>query len=129
MNVAVIGSGGREHAIVKKLQESKLVSKLYAIPGNGGMADDAECVAIGVNETLKIVDFVKRNGIEYVVVTPDNHVIYCINENLVRKQFINIGLILDKSIIYEVFNEAVQCSRHILYFTVVSAKRLLYHFQ
>ena len=75
MNVAVIGSGGREHAIVKKLQESKLVSKLYAIPGNGGMADDAECVAIGVNETLKIVDFVKRNGIEYVVVTPDNQLV------------------------------------------------------
>ena len=75
MKVAVIGSGGREHAIVKKLKESKLVDKLYAIPGNGGMTGDAECVAIGVNETDKIVDFVKVNGIEYVVVTPDNQLV------------------------------------------------------
>ncbi|MBQ1183207.1 MAG: phosphoribosylamine--glycine ligase, partial [Clostridia bacterium] len=75
MKVAVIGSGGREHAIVKKLKESKLVDKLYAIPGNGGMTGDAECVAITVNETDKIVDFVKENGIEYVVVTPDNQLV------------------------------------------------------
>ncbi len=75
MNVAVIGSGGREHAIVKKLKESSLVEKLYAIPGNGGMVNDAECVAIGVNETAKIVDFVKNNGISYVVVTPDNQLV------------------------------------------------------
>ncbi len=75
MKVAVIGSGGREHAIVKKLKCSKGVDKLYAIPGNGGMTDDAECVAIGVNETAKIVDFVKENGIEYVVVTPDNQLV------------------------------------------------------
>ena len=75
MKVAVIGSGGREHAIVKKLKESKGVDKLYAIPGNGGMTMDAECVAIGVNETDKIVDFVKNNGISYVVVTPDNQLV------------------------------------------------------
>ncbi len=75
MKVAVIGSGGREHAIVKKLKESKQVSKLYAIPGNGGMVGDAECVTIGVNETEKIVEFVKINGIEYVVVTPDNQLV------------------------------------------------------
>ena len=75
MKVAVIGSGGREHAIVKKLKESKGVDKIYAIPGNGGMTMDAECVAIGVNETDKIVDFVKNNGISYVVVTPDNQLV------------------------------------------------------
>ncbi len=75
MKVAVIGSGGREHAIVKKLKESKGVDKLYAIPGNGGMTMDAECVAIGVNETEKIVDFVKTNDINYVVVTPDNQLV------------------------------------------------------
>ena len=75
MKVAVIGSGGREHAIVKKLKESKGVDKLYAIPGNGGMTMDAECVAIGVNEIDKIVDFVKNNGISYVVVTPDNQLV------------------------------------------------------
>ena len=75
MKVAVIGSGGREHAIVKKLKESKNVSKLYAIPGNGGIAADAECVDIGVNDVEAIVEFVKANGIEYAVVTPDNQLV------------------------------------------------------
>lgn len=75
MKVAVIGSGGREHSIVKKLKESDRVTELFAIPGNGGMAKDAVCVDIGVNDTEKIVDFVKTNGIEYVVVTPDNQLV------------------------------------------------------
>ncbi len=75
MKVAVIGSGGREHAIVKKLKESKNVTELFAIPGNGGIAEDAVCVDIGINDVEKIIDFVKSNGIEYVVVTPDNQLV------------------------------------------------------
>ena len=47
MNILVVGGGGREHAIIKKLRESTRVEKIYALPGNGGIAADAECVAIG----------------------------------------------------------------------------------
>ncbi len=72
MKVAVIGSGGREHTIIKKLKESKKISKLYAIPGNGGMAEDAELVAIPVTEIDKICDFAKNEKIDYAVVAPDD---------------------------------------------------------
>ena len=46
MNILVVGGGGREHAIIKKLKENPRVSKLYALPGNGGIAADAECAQI-----------------------------------------------------------------------------------
>lgn len=72
MKVAVIGSGGREHTIIKKLKESKKISKLYAIPGNGGMAEDAELVAIPVTEIDKICQFAKNEKIDYAVVAPDD---------------------------------------------------------
>ena len=72
MKVAVIGSGGREHTIIKKLKESEKITKLYAIPGNGGMADDAELVAIPVTEIEKICEFAKNEGIDYAVVAPDD---------------------------------------------------------
>ncbi|MBE6798625.1 MAG: phosphoribosylamine--glycine ligase [Ruminococcaceae bacterium] len=75
MKVAVIGSGGREHAIVKKLKMSPKVTELFAIPGNGGIAKDAICADISVNDIEKIVEYVKNNGIEYVVVTPDNQLV------------------------------------------------------
>lgn len=72
MKVAVIGSGGREHTIIKKLKESDKITKLYAIPGNGGMADDAELVNISVSEIEKICEFAKSEGIGYAVVAPDD---------------------------------------------------------
>ena len=72
MNVLVIGSGGREHAIVKKIKENKTVEKLYALPGNGGMAMDAECVDIGVMDFPKIVDFAVEHKIDFAVVAPDD---------------------------------------------------------
>ena len=49
MKVMVVGGGGREHAIIKKIKENKNVEKIYALPGNGGIAADAECVDIGVS--------------------------------------------------------------------------------
>ena len=55
MNILVLGSGGREHAIVRKLKESPRVSALYCAPGNGGIAKDAVCVPIGVMDKEKIV--------------------------------------------------------------------------
>ncbi len=68
----VVGGGGREHAIIKKLKENKDIEKIYALPGNGGMKDDAECVAIGAKDIDGIVDFAKANAIDFAVVAPDD---------------------------------------------------------
>lgn len=72
MKIAVVGGGGREHAIIKALKKSPKVDKIYAFPGNGGIAADAECVDIGAKELSRIVDFAVDNAIDYVVVAPDD---------------------------------------------------------
>ena len=72
MKVLVVGGGGREHAIIKKLKESKEIEKIYALPGNGGIAADAECVAIGAKDIEGIVEFAKNNDIGFAVVAPDD---------------------------------------------------------
>ena len=72
MKIMVVGSGGREHAIIKKIKKSPLVDKIYALPGNGGIAEDAECVSIGAKEIDKIVDFALKNNIDYAIVAPDD---------------------------------------------------------
>ena len=71
MNIIVIGSGGREHAIIKKLHESKEIDKIYALPGNGGMTE-AECVSIGAKDIPAVVDFAKNHDIGFAVVAPDD---------------------------------------------------------
>lgn len=72
MKIMVVGGGGREHALIKKLKESKKITKIYALPGNGGIAADAECVNIGAKDIPAIVEFAKQNGIDYAVVAPDD---------------------------------------------------------
>ncbi len=72
MNLLVVGSGGREHAVIKKLLENKDVEKIYALPGNGGIAADAECVNISATDIDGIVKFAVENKIDYAVVTPDD---------------------------------------------------------
>ena len=72
MKIMVVGGGGREHAIIKSLKKSPKVSKIYALPGNGGIAADAECVDIGAKDIDKIVEFAVANGIEFAVVAPDD---------------------------------------------------------
>ena len=72
MKILVVGGGGREHAIIKKLKESEKVEKIYAAPGNGGIARDAEIVNISAEEKEKMVEFAVSNGIDYCVVAPDN---------------------------------------------------------
>lgn len=72
MNLIVVGSGGREHAVIKKLRENKDVEKIYALPGNGGIAKDAECVNISATDIDGIVKFATENKIDYAVVTPDD---------------------------------------------------------
>ena len=71
MKVMVVGGGGREHAIVKAIAASPLVDKIYALPGNAGMAE-AECVPIGAKELDRIVAFARENKIEFAVVAPDD---------------------------------------------------------
>ncbi|MBR7098997.1 MAG: phosphoribosylamine--glycine ligase [Clostridia bacterium] len=72
MKLMVVGGGGREHAIIKKLKENKEVEKIYALPGNGGIAKDAECVAIKATDIEGIVAFATENRIDYAVVAPDD---------------------------------------------------------
>ncbi len=72
MKVMVIGGGGREHTIIKKLRESDKIEKLYALPGNGGIAADAECVNIGAKDLDGMCNFAKENGIDFAVVAPDD---------------------------------------------------------
>ena len=72
MKILVVGSGGREHTIIKKLKENKEVTEIFALPGNGGMAADATCVPIGAKDIDKIVEFAKNEKIDYAVVAPDD---------------------------------------------------------
>jgi phosphoribosylamine--glycine ligase len=72
MKVLVVGSGGREHAIIKKIKENKNVEAIYAYPGNGGMKDDAVLVAGSATDIEGVLSFSKANKVDYVVVTPDD---------------------------------------------------------
>lgn len=72
MKILVVGGGGREHAVIKKLKENKSVSTIYALPGNGGIAKDAVCVNIGAKDVENIVKFAVEEKIDYAVVTPDD---------------------------------------------------------
>jgi len=72
MKLMVVGGGGREHAIIKKLKENPAVEVIYALPGNGGMADDAVCVNIGAKDIAGITAFAKENAIDFAVVAPDD---------------------------------------------------------
>ena len=72
MKILVVGGGGREHAIIKKLKKNKTVTEIFAAPGNGGIAKDATCVDIGAKDIEKIVAFAVENAIDYAVVAPDD---------------------------------------------------------
>lgn len=72
MKVMVVGGGGREHAIIRKLKENKSITELYALPGNGGIEKDATCVPIGAKDINAIVDFAVKTGIDFAVVAPDD---------------------------------------------------------
>lgn len=72
MNLLVVGGGGREHTIIRKLRENPAVTQIYALPGNGGMAPDAECVPIRATDLDAIVEFATTHAIDYAVVAPDD---------------------------------------------------------
>ncbi len=72
MKVMVVGGGGREHAIIKKLKESDKITEIYALPGNGGIAKDATCVDIKATDLENQVKFAVENDIDFAVVAPDD---------------------------------------------------------
>lgn len=72
MKILVVGGGGREHAIIKKLKENPNVTEIFACPGNGGIAKDATCVDIGAKDIPAIADFAVENKIDFCVVAPDD---------------------------------------------------------
>lgn len=72
MKILVVGGGGREHAIIRSLKKNANITEVFACPGNGGIAADATCVAIGATEIDKIVSFAVENNIDYAVVAPDD---------------------------------------------------------
>ena len=72
MKLLVVGGGGREHAIIRALKKNPSVETIYALPGNGGIAADAQCVNIGAKDIAAIVDFAVREKIGFAVVAPDD---------------------------------------------------------
>jgi len=72
MKVLVVGGGGREHAVIRKLRENKDITEIYALPGNGGIAADAKCEPIAATDIAGIVAFAVEHEIDYAVVTPDD---------------------------------------------------------
>ena len=72
MKIMVVGGGGREHAIIKKIKENPFVTQIFALPGNGGMKNDATCVPIGAKDIDGIVDFAVKTGIDFAIVAPDD---------------------------------------------------------
>ena len=71
MNILLLGSGGREHALAWKIAASPLVTKLWCAPGNAGIARDAECVALDITDHAAVIDFCQANKVDFVVVGPD----------------------------------------------------------
>jgi phosphoribosylamine---glycine ligase len=71
MRILVVGSGGREHALAWAIAASPLVDRVFCAPGNAGIAEDAECVPIGVMDTPGLIEFCKKAAIDLVVVGPE----------------------------------------------------------
>ena len=72
MNILLLGSGGREHALAWKIAASPLLTKLWCAPGNAGIAREAECVALNIADHAAVIDFCKANRIDFVVVGPED---------------------------------------------------------
>src|SRR5437762_2305720 len=71
MNILLLGSGGREHALAWKIAASPLLTKLWCAPGNAGIAREAECVPLDIADHAAVIDFCQRHAVDFVVVGPD----------------------------------------------------------
>ncbi len=91
MKVLVVGGGGREHAIIRKLKESPLIESLYCAPGNGGIAADAECVPIKATDITALAKWAEENTMDYVVVAPDDPLCMGLCDLLSQKGIASFG--------------------------------------
>src|SRR3954469_10130621 len=82
MNILLIGSGGREHALAWKIAASPLLTKLWCAPGNAGIASEAECVALDVADHKAVIDFCKANKVDLVMVGPETPLVAGIVDDL-----------------------------------------------
>src|SRR5260221_747633 len=82
MNILLLGSGGREHALAWKIAASPLLTKLWCAPGNAGIAREAECVALDIADHPAVIDFCQRNAVDLVVVGPETPLAAGIVEDL-----------------------------------------------
>src|SRR3982750_1602990 len=82
MNILLLGSGGREHALAWKIAASPLVTKLWCAPGNAGIAREAECVALDISDHAVVIDFCRANAVDFVVVGPETPLVAGIVDDL-----------------------------------------------
>jgi phosphoribosylamine--glycine ligase len=91
MNILIIGSGAREHALVEAVAKSPLCTRLYAAPGNPGMADKAELAAIPVTETERLVAFADHRGIDFVIVGPEAPLALGLADAMMKRGILTFG--------------------------------------
>ena len=91
MKILVVGGGGREHAIIMKLAESKRVDKLYCTPGNGGISKYAECFNVGAKDIEGVVELAKKLSVDMVVVAPDDPLVLGMVDELNKAGFKTFG--------------------------------------
>lgn len=91
MNILVIGSGGREHAIIKSLQKSKLTKNIFVLPGNDGMSDDAQLISASVLDFEKIIEVCKSENIDFVFIGPEDPLVQGLSDELRKNQIPCVG--------------------------------------
>jgi len=91
MNVLVVGGGGREHALIKKIKESERVSKVYCCPGNGGISYDAQCFPVSATDIPGVVELAKKLAADLVVVAPDDPLVAGMVDALNAEGFATFG--------------------------------------
>lgn len=84
MDIMVIGGGGREHCIIKSLKKNTDIANIYALPGNGGIAADAQCVNISAKDVKGIIDFAVKNKIDFAVIAPEDPLVLGLADELIK---------------------------------------------
>jgi phosphoribosylamine--glycine ligase len=91
MRVAVIGSGGREHALAQKISESANLEKLFIIPGNPGTASCGENVPLDINNNIDVVNFCKSNEVDLVIIGPEQPLVNGLGNALRERNILVFG--------------------------------------